>query len=115
LLLVLSKLYDPNLVSLDQTSDEVIISLEEELKNAEDEIIITINSKNNIKKAVTEKKIDLDILQNELKSVQGRYDLSLSEPELLQASESNLEEAKQKISEEIKRLQPNYERAANEQ
>ena len=56
LLLVLSKLYDPNLVSSDEASDEVIISLEEELKNAEDEVIITINSRNNVKKAVTDKK-----------------------------------------------------------
>ena len=114
LLLVLSKLYDPNFVSTDEASDEVIISLEEQLKNAQDEVINTINSRNNVKKEVTDKKVNLDILQNELKSVKGRYELSLSEPEMLQASEDNLEEAKQKISEEIKRLQPNYKRAANE-
>ena len=61
LLLVLSKLYDPNLVSLDQTSDEVIISLSH-IDHDKDELIADY-SKNNIKKEVTEKKIDLDILQ----------------------------------------------------
>ena len=114
LLLVLSKIYDPNLVPSDQVAEEAIISLAKELKSIEDEVTNTINNKDNIQKEVTNKRIDLDILQKELKSVQGRYDLSLSDPESLQASEDNLEEAKQKISEEIKRLQPNFQRAANE-
>ena len=114
LLLVLSKIYDPNLITSNQIAEEAIISLAKELKSIEDEVTNTINNKDNIQKEVTSKRIDLGILQKELKSVQGRYDLSLSEPEALQTNEENLEEAKQKISEEIKRLQPNFKRAANE-
>ena len=114
LLLVLSKIYDPNLITSNQIAEEAIISLAKELKIIEEEVTNTINNKDNIQKEVTSKRIDLGILQKELKSVQGRYDLSLSEPEALQTNEENLEEAKQKISEEIKRLQPNFKRAANE-
>ena len=58
--------------------------------------------------------IDLSLLNQELNDIQGLYDESLMEPELLEVDEGNLETARQKISDEIKRLQPDYKRAANE-
>ena len=114
LLLVLSKLNDPNLIITDQVSEDSITLLTQEIEEIKDLSVSTTTEIQLIKSVTSKKEIDLSLLNQELNDIQGLYDESLKEPELLEVDEGNLETARQKISDEIKRLQPDYKRAANE-
>ncbi len=114
LLLVLSKLNDPNLIITDQVSEDSITLLTQEIEEIKDLSVSTTTEIQLIKSVTSKKEIDLSLLNQELNDIQGLYDESLMEPELLEVDEGNLETARQKISDEIKRLQPDYKRAANE-
>ena len=114
LLLVLSKLNDPNLIITDQVSEDSITLLTQEIEEIKDLSVSTTTEIQLIKSVTSKKEIDLSLLNQELNDIQGLYDESLMEPELLEVDEGNLETARQKISDEIKRLHPDYTRAANE-
>ena len=114
LLLVLSKLNDPNLVMTDKVSEDSIILLTKEIEEIKDLSVLTTNEIELIQSDTSKKQLDLNLLNQELNDTQSLYDKSLLQPELLDADEGELEAARQKISDEIKRLQPDFKRAANE-
>ena len=114
LLLVLSKLNDPNLMMTDKVSEDSIILLTKEIEEIKDLSVLTTNEIELIQSDTSKKQLDLNLLNQELNDTQSLYDKSLLQPELLDADEGELEVARQKISDEIKRLQPDFKRAANE-
>jgi|TARA_B100001094_G_scaffold63933_1_gene59900 hypothetical protein len=114
LLLVLSKLNDPNLMMTDKVSEDSIILLTKEIEEIKDLSLLTTNEIELIQSDTSKKQLDLNLLNQELNDTQSLYDKSLLQPELLDADEGELEAARQKISDEIKRLQPDFKRAANE-
>ena len=114
LLLVLSKLNDPNLMMTDKVSEDSIILLTKEIEEIKDLSVLTTNEIELIQSDTSKKQLDLNLLNQELNDTQSLYDKSLLQPELLDADEGELEAARQKISDEIKRLQPDFKRAANE-
>ena len=114
LLLVLSKLNDPNLMMTDKVSEDSIILLTKEIEKIKDLSVLTTNEIELLQSDTSKKQLDLNLLNQELNDTQSLYDKSLLQPELLDADEGELEVARQKISDEIKRLQPDFKRAANE-
>ena len=112
LLLVLSKLYDP--IITNTVSEELSISLKKELQAVKDQSLQIEKDLPIFQKELKDKQVSLDTITSELNEIQGKYDISLSKPIQLEANQEDLEEAKQKLSEEIKNLQPDYRRAANE-
>jgi hypothetical protein len=114
LLLVLSKLYDPSNYDLSNQSQELSQSLKEQLIAISNETEQTDNELRTFDELIKNKIEELNLINAELYNVQGQYELSLSDPIKLESNEKDLEEAKQRLSEEIIRLQPDYKRAANE-
>ena len=114
LLLVLSKLYDPSNYDLSNQSQELSQSLKEQLVAISNETEQTENELRTFDELIKNKIEELNLINAELYNVQGQYELSLSDPIKLESNEKDLEEAKQRLSEEIIRLQPDYKRAANE-
>lgn len=114
LLLVLSKLYDPNNYDLSNQSQELSQSLKEQLIAISNETEQTENELRTFDELIKNKIEELNLINAELYNVQGQHELSLSDPIKLESNEKDLEEAKQRLSEEIIRLQPDYKRAANE-
>ena len=114
LLLVLSKLYDPSNYDLSNQSQELSQSLKEQLIAISNETEQTENELRTFDELMKNKIEELNLINAELYNVQGQYELSLSDPIKLESNEKDLEEAKQRLSEEIIRLQPDYKRAANE-
>ncbi len=112
LLLVLSKLYDP--IVTDTVSEELSISLKKELQDVQDQTLQISEDLPIFQKELINKQVKLDKITAELNEIKGKYDISLSKPIELEANQEDLEEAKQKLSEEIINLQPDYRRAANE-
>ena len=114
LLLVLSKLYDPSNYDLNNQSQELSQSLKEQLIAISNETEQTENELRTFDELIKNKIEELNLINAELYNVQGQHELSLGDPIKLESNEKDLEEAKQRLSEEIIRLQPDYKRAANE-
>ncbi|MAC91304.1 MAG: hypothetical protein CMO99_01960, partial [Woeseiaceae bacterium] len=114
LLLVLSKLYDPSNYDLSYQSQELSQSLKEQLIAISNETEQTEDELRSFDELIKNKIEELNLINAELYNVQGQHELSLSDPIKLESNEKDLEEAKQRLSEEIIRLQPDYKRAANE-
>ena len=114
LLLVLSKLHDPSSYDLSNQSQELSQSLKQQLIAISNETEQTENELRSFDELIKNKIEELNLINAELYNVQGQYELSLSDPVILESNEKDLEEAKQRLSEEIIRLQPDYKRAANE-
>ena len=98
----------------DKVSEDSIILLTKEIEKIKDLSVLTTNEIELIQSDTSKKQLDLNLLNQELNDTQSLYDKSLLQPELLDADEGELEVARQKISDEIKRLQPDFKRAANE-
>ena len=98
----------------DKVSEDSIILLTKEIEEIKDLSVLTTNEIELIQSDTSKKQLDLNLLNQELNDTQSLYDKSLLQPELLDADEGELEAARQKISDEIKRLQPDFKRAANE-
>ena len=114
LLLVLSKLHDPSSYDLSNQSQELSQSLKQQLIAISNETEQTENELRSFDELIKNKIEELNLINAELYNVQGQYELSLSDPIILESNEKDLEEARQRLSEEIIRLQPDYKRAANE-
>tara|TARA_B100000214_G_scaffold83597_1_gene56913 strand:+ start:157 stop:1146 length:990 start_codon:yes stop_codon:yes gene_type:complete len=114
LLLVLSKIYDPKNLNVQAESIELSQSLEEQLKEIQNESSFVDDSLREAKLNTVNLLQELEVLNEELNNVRGEYAISLSKPIELDDNEKDLEEAKQKLSDEIKKLQPDFRRASNE-
>ncbi len=114
LLLVLSKIYDPKNLNVQTESIELSQSLEEQLKEIQNESSFVDENLREAKLNTVNLLQELEVLNEELNNVRGEYAISLSKPIELDDNEKDLEEAKQKLSDEIKKLQPDFRRASNE-
>jgi hypothetical protein len=111
LLLVLSKIYEP--VSLEQTQDDLqrlIALLEQELFDIRGETTVLNRDLKSVREQTSNTKIQLARLQGELDTVMGQYQASQREDETY-VDEDALASAKQRLTEEMRRLQPYYRRA----
>jgi hypothetical protein len=113
LLLVLSKIYEP--VIIEKTQDDLrslIALLQQELFDIRGETVVINRDLESVRVQSSSSKMRLASLQGELDTVQGQYRLSQREADDL-ADEGSLSVAKQRLTEEMIRLQPYY-RAADE-
>ena len=114
LLLVLSKIYDPKNINVQAESIELSQSLKEQLEELKNESSFVDENLREAKLNTVNLLQELEVLNEELNNVRGEYEISLSKPIELDDNEKDLEEAKQKLSDEIKKLQPDFRRASNE-
>ena len=114
LLLVLSKIYDPKNINVQAESVELSQSLKEQLEELKNESSFVDENLREAKLNTVNLLQELEVLNEELNNVRGEYANSLSKPIELDDNEKDLEEAKQKLSDEIKKLQPDFRRASNE-
>ena len=114
LLLVLSKIYDPTNINVQAESIELSQSLKEQLEELKNESSFVDENLREAKLNTVNLLQELEVLNEELNNVRGEYAISLSKPIELDDNEKDLEEAKQKLSDEIKKLQPDFRRASNE-
>jgi hypothetical protein len=114
LLLVLSKIYDPNNLNVQAESIELSQSLKEQLEEIKNESSFVDQNYREAKLNTVNLLQELEVLNKELNNVRGEYAISLSKPIELDDNEKDLEEAKQKLSDEIKKMQPDFRRASNE-
>ena len=111
LLLVLSKIYEP--VIIEKTMDDLeslIALLQQELFDIRGETAILNRDLESVREQSSTAKVRLANLQGDLETVQGQYRLSQLESESL-ADERDLRIARQRLSEEMIRLQPYYRAA----
>ena len=111
LLLVLSKIYEP--VILEKTQDDLeqlIALLQQELFDIRGETTVINRELDTVRTQASESKLQLARLQGELSTVQGQYVATQQESESI-LDEGALARAKQRLTEEMQRLQPYYRRA----
>ncbi|MDJ0757949.1 MAG: hypothetical protein QNJ19_01050 [Woeseiaceae bacterium] len=114
LLLVLSKIYEP--VILEKTQDDLeqlIALLQQELFDIRGETTVINRELDAVRTQASESKLQLARLQGELSTVKGQYDATQQESESI-LDEGALARAKQRLTEEMQRLQPYYRRADND-
>lgn len=113
LLLVLSKIYEPVIIEKTQQDLESLIArLEQELFEIRGESTVLNRELESVRTQTSETTDRLARLQGQLETVRGQYELSQQQAEEL-ADEGDLRVAKQRLTEEMLRLQPYY-RAADE-
>ncbi len=113
LLLVLSKIYEPVIIEKTQNDLESLIALlQQELFDIRGETTVLNRDLKSIQTQSSSSTLRLASLQGELETVRGQYRLSQLEADTL-ADEGNLSVAKQRLTEEMIRLQPYY-RAADD-
>ncbi|MDG2108259.1 MAG: hypothetical protein P8J74_06430 [Woeseiaceae bacterium] len=110
LLLVLSKVYEPVIVEeADEDLKELISILQQELFDIRGTSTILDRTLQEIKEEARATEIELDILNGDLNKIEGQYKASRDdEDEAIDLGELNV--ARQRLSEEQKRLQPYYRR-----
>lgn len=115
LLLVLSKIYEPVILEKsEQNLQELIAMLQEELFEIRGETTTLNRELVSARKITTDTKMTLAQLQRELNSVQGQYELITQDAPELQVDEGELRAARQRLTEEMARLQPNFRRAPDD-
>ena len=110
LLLVLSKIYEP--VVIEKTQDDLqalIALLQQELAEIRGEATVLNRDLTSVREQTSNTRIQLARLQGELDTVRGQYNASQREDETY-IDEDALASAKQRLTEEMRRLQPYYRR-----
>ncbi|HEX5787151.1 MAG TPA: hypothetical protein VFY03_03145 [Woeseiaceae bacterium] len=111
LLLVLSKIYEPVIIEKTQQDLESLIArLQQELFEIRGETTTLNRELESVREQTSESTEQLARLQGELKTVQGQYVLSQSRAEDIE-DVGSLESARQRLTEEMLRLQPYYRSA----
>ncbi|MEO1203088.1 MAG: VWA domain-containing protein [Pseudomonadota bacterium] len=111
LLLVLSKIYEPVIIEKTQDDLKALIEiLEQELFEIRGETAVLNRELESVQTQTSETKTRLARLQGELSSVRGQYKLAQEQSESLEDVE-DLRVAKQRLTEEMLRLQPYYRTA----
>ncbi len=114
LLLVLSKIYEPVIIEKTQDDLESLIALlQEELFEIRGETAVINRDLDDVRTQSSESKLRLARLQGELNRVKGQYEATQEESESI-LDEGALASAKQRLTEEMLRLQPYYKRADND-
>lgn len=113
LLLVLSKIYEPVIIEKTQDDlDSLIALLQQELFEIRGETTVLNRELKDVREQTSESTRSLARLQGELDTVRGQYALSQQQTQSL-ADEGELRTVKQRLTEEMIRLQPYY-RAADD-
>ncbi len=114
LLLVLSRIYEPVIIEKTQEDLEALIALlQQELFEIRGETTVLERELQSVRLQSSTSKTKLAKLQGELDTVRGQYRLSQQESEKL-ADEGNLRTVKQRLTEEMIRLQPYYRAAPDD-
>jgi len=110
LLLVLSKIYEPVVVEeADRNLQQLIALLQKELFEIRGTSTVLDRTLREVKEETRATKVQLGELQGDLRKVQGQYNASKeNEDETIDVGE--LQAARQRLSEEQKRLRPYYRR-----
>ena len=110
LLLVLSKIYEPVVVEeADRNLQQLIALLQQELFEIRGTSTILDRTLREVKEETRATKVELGELQGDLRKIQGQYKASKeNEDETIDIGE--LQAARQRLSEEQKRLRPYYRR-----
>jgi hypothetical protein len=115
LLLVLSKIAEPVIVEKTETDlQQLIALLQEELFDIRGETTVVNRDLISARKITSDTKMTLKELQRELDKVQGQYALLTEDAETLRIDEGKLMAARQRLTEEMARLQPNFRRAPDD-
>ena len=111
LLLVLSKIYEPVIIEKTQDDLEQLIALlQQELFDIRGETAIINRELEDVRSQTSTTKLKLARLQGDLSKIKGQYDATQMESESI-LDEGALRITKQRLTEEMRRLQPYYRRA----
>ena len=111
LLLVLSKIYEPVIIEKTQDDLEQLIALlQQELFDIRGETAIINRDLEDVRSQTSTTKLKLARLQGDLSKVRGQYAATQRESESV-IDEGALNITKQRLTEEMRRLQPFYRRA----
>ena len=111
LLLVLSKIYEPVIIEKTQDDLEALIALlQQELFDIRGETSVISRDLESVREQTSTTKINLAKLRGELDTVEGRYEAASLDREAT-VDEHEMLIAKQRLSDEMRRLQPYYRRA----
>jgi hypothetical protein len=111
LLLVLSKIYEPAIIEKTQDDLEQLIALlQQELFDIRGETAVINRDLEDVRLQTSSSKLRLARLQGELNTVRGQYVATQSESETV-LDEGALRRTKQRLTDEMRRLQPYYRRA----
>ncbi|MDX1507220.1 MAG: hypothetical protein R3358_02990 [Woeseiaceae bacterium] len=114
LLLVLSKIYEPVILEKTQEDLENLIAiLQQQLFDIRGETTVLNRELEDVRVQTSETKDRLATLVGELDTVRGQYELTQQEAESL-SDEGALRAAKQRLTEEMLRLQPYYRQAEDD-
>lgn len=115
LLLVLSKIYEPSVLEKSEEElQKLIDQLTEELYEIRGDTTVINRELKTVRQETTETKMTLARLQRELDRVQGQYELAQEEDPLKNVDIGKLEAARQQLTAEMERLQPNFRRAPDD-
>jgi len=111
LLLVLSKIYEPVVIEeAEENLEQLIALLQEELFNLRGESVILDRELKNVSQDAAATRAELAELQGDLNRIRGQYEASRQEEEAT-IDEGELRVARQRLTEEMKRLLPYYQRS----
>ena len=111
LLLVLSKIYEPVIIEKTQDDLESLIALlQQELFEIRGETAVINRELEDVRQQTSATKLRLARLQGDLNDVRGQYAATQDDAES-NIDEGSLRETKQRLTEEMRRLQPYYRRA----
>jgi len=114
LLLVLSKIYEPVIIEKTQDDLESLIALlQQELFDIRGETTVIDRELESVRKQTSSTKLRLARLQGEMNTVKGQYAATRRESEST-VDEGALRLTKQRLTAEMRRLQPYYRRADND-
>ena len=111
LLLVLSKIYEPVIIEKTQDDLESLIAiLQQELFEIRGETTVLNRELEDVQEQTSDTKLRLARLQGDLNEVRGQYAATQRESEST-FDEGDLRRTKQRLTDEMRRLQPYYRRA----
>ena len=111
LLLVLSKIYEPVVVEeAEENLEQLIALLQEELFNIRGETTVLDRELKKVSEDAASTQLELSRLQGDLNRIRGQYEASRQEEEAT-IDEGELQAARQRLTEEMKRLLPYYRRS----
>ena len=114
LLLVLSKIYEPVIIEKTQDDLESLIAmLQQELFEIRGETAVLNRDLESVRKQTSSSEEKLARLQGDLSKVRGQYAATRNQGESTQ-DEGALKLTKQRLTEEMRRLEPYYHRADND-
>jgi hypothetical protein len=111
LLLVLSKIYEPVVIEeAEENLEQLIALLQEELFNLRGESVVLDRELKMVSEDAASTRLELAELQGDLNRIRGQYEASRQEEEAT-IDEGELRVARQRLTEEMKRLLPYYKRS----